>query len=209
LDGRELTRLHEPDAIFGDFPTSDDKGQVAPIRGPGQRADVGIIVAFPSLGEELGERGHIRAVGTGTVDARQVQVTTGVGGDVQVRVNRITGEERLRAKSAVSRSSVKPVLINPPLVVRAKARVSGCGGWKKTGGAAVTMGARVTRKATVGWRVAVAVGTPACGSTVAGMGETSAGGASAVMKVGVASSVGGGAVGSSAVGAGGCVGTGA
>ncbi len=119
------------------------------------------------------------------------------------------GSSGFRAKSAVSRNSVKPVLTSPPLVVRAKARVSGWGGWKKTGGAAVTMGARVTRKATVGWRVAVAVGTPACGSTVAGMGETSAGGASAVMKVGVASSVGGGKVGSSAVGAGGCVGIGA
>lgn len=100
---------------------------------------------------------------------------------------------------AVSSNRLKPVVLIPPSVLRAKARVSILGGETRTGGKggiAVTIGGRVTIRATVG--CGVGVSAMPSGVVSAGIGVKmpwSMLGASAVIKVGVTSRVAGGSVG--------------
>lgn len=109
------------------------------------------------------------------------------------------GSTGLRINKVVSSNKLKPVLLMPPSVLRAKARVSTLGGATRTGGKggiAVTIGGRVTIRATVG--CGVGVSAMPSGVVSAGIGVKipwSVLGASAVIKVGVTSSVAGGSVG--------------
>jgi hypothetical protein len=110
------------------------------------------------------------------------------------------GSTGLRMNKAVSSNKLNPVLLIPPSVLRAKARVSTFGGATRTGGkggSAVTIGGSVTISATVGCGVGVSAmpsGVVSAGSGVKIPWSVLA--ASAVINVGVTSRVAGGSVGS-------------
>ena len=107
------------------------------------------------------------------------------------------GSTGLRSNSTVSFSKLNPPVVTPPAVLKPNTRLATTGGLKSIGaiGIAVTIPGSVTIKATVGCGVGVKI--TSCGVTSAGNGVTngvSRIGASAVMKVGVTSSVGSNAI---------------